>query len=188
MTKGKYNLKIKIANCLHFLTTQAFLFCFHCGEIPTLAPNARVAIFPVKHLSLHGITFITTILEEYFMIGYTPFWLITLFSKSIFTLIKKNVRDLVVRNNEYTRDEGFLKGLWRNFVSTRLIFCVIILASLVCFPCFNSVSYDFHCFQYSQGKTMFYSAQCKNGWLAASDLFDMFIQWIKFYYTFYYYV
>ena len=113
---------------------------------------------------------------------------ITLFSKSIFTLIKKNVRDLVVRNNEYTRDEGFLKGLWRNFVSTRLISCVIILASLVCFPCFNSVSYDFHCFQYSQGKTMFYSAQCKNGWLAASDLFDMFIQWIKFYYTFYYYV
>ena len=24
------------------------------------------------------------------------------------------------------------------------IFCVIILASLVCFPCFNSVSCDFH--------------------------------------------
>ena len=28
----------------------------------------------------------------------------------------------------------------------------------------------------------------KNGWLAASDLFDMFTQSIKFYYTLYYHV
>ena len=34
-----------------------------------------VAIFPVKHVSLHSITFITAILEESFMIGYAPFWL-----------------------------------------------------------------------------------------------------------------
>ena len=33
---------------------------------------------------------------------------------------------------------------------------------------------------------VFYSIQYKNGWLAASDLFDMFTQSIKFYYTFYY--
>ena len=38
------------------------------------------------------------------------------------------------------------------------------------------------------GKTVFYSIQYKNGWLAASDLFDMFTQWIKLYYTFYYHV
>ena len=30
--------------------------------------------------------------------------------------IKKNVRDLVVGNNEYTRDEGFLEGLWRKTI------------------------------------------------------------------------
>ena len=33
-----------------------------------------------------------------------------------------------------------------------------------------------------QGKAVFYSVQYKNGWLAASDLFDMFTQSIKFYY------
>ena len=38
------------------------------------------------------------------------------------------------------------------------------------------------------GKTLFYLIQYKNGWLAASDLFDMFTQSIKFYYTFYYHV
>ena len=32
-------------------------------------------------------------------------------------------------------------------------------------------------------KTVFYSVQYKNGWLAASDLFDVFTQLIKFYYT-----
>ena len=31
-----------------------------------------------------------------------------------------------------------------------------------------------------------YSVQYKNGWLAASDLFDMFTQSIKFYYIFHY--
>ena len=41
-------------------------------------------------------------------------------------------------------------------------------------------------FNDTQGKTVFYSIQCKNGWLAASDLFDIFLQSIKFYYTFYY--
>ena len=35
---------------------------------------------------------------------------------------------------------------------------------------------------------MFYSIQYKNGWLAASDLFDMFTQSIRFYYAFYYQV
>lgn len=39
-------------------------------------------------------------------------------------------------------------------------------------------------YQYSQGKTIFYSIQYKNGWMAASDLFDMFTQSIKFYYIF----
>ena len=32
-----------------------------------------VAIFPDKHISLRRITFITTILVESFMTGYTPF-------------------------------------------------------------------------------------------------------------------
>ena len=40
--------------------------------------------------------------------------------------------------------------------------------------------------RYSQGKTVFHSIQYKNGWLAASDPFDMFTQSIKPYYTFYY--
>ena len=48
---------------------------------------------------------------------------ITLFSKSIFTLIKKNERDLLLGNTEYTRDEGFLEGLWRKLFPTRLISC-----------------------------------------------------------------
>ena len=41
----------------------------------------------------------------------------------------------------------FSRRLWRKRFSTRLISCVIILATLVCFRCFNSflVSYDFHC-------------------------------------------
>ena len=41
--------------------------------------------------------------------------------------------------------------------------------------------------RYSQGKTMFYSVYYKNDCLAASDLFHMFTQSIKFY-TFYYHV
>ena len=69
---------------------------------------------------------------------------ITLFSKLTFTLIKKNERDLLLGNTEYTRDEDFLEGLWRKLFSTRL-FPVIILTSFVYFPCFNSASYDFHC-------------------------------------------
>ena len=48
---------------------------------------------------------------------------ITLFSKSIFTLIKANVRELSLGSNEYTRDEGFLEGFGGNFFSTRLISC-----------------------------------------------------------------
>ena len=48
---------------------------------------------------------------------------ITLFSKSIFTLIKKNVRDLLLGNNKYTRDDGFLEGLWCELFLTRLISC-----------------------------------------------------------------
>ena len=35
---------------------------------------------------------------------------------------------------------------------------------------------------------MFYSIQYKNGWLAASDLLDVFTQSVKFYYTFHYHV
>ena len=35
---------------------------------------------------------------------------------------------------------------------------------------------------------MFYAIQYKDGWLAASDLFDMFRQLIKFYYTFHFHV
>ena len=41
--------------------------------------------------------------------------------------------------------------------------------------------------QYSQGKTVFYSIQYKNGRLAPSDFFHMFTQSIRFY-TFYYHV
>ena len=148
MSQDKYTLKNKIANHLHFLTAQAFLFYFHCGAIPTLAPNARVAIFPVKHVSLHSITFITAILEESFIIGYAPCgsnWKpITLFSKSVFTLINKNVRELSLGNNEYTRDKDFLESLCHKLFPTRLISCCY-FGSLVCFPCFKSVSYDFHC-------------------------------------------
>ena len=51
LDQGKYTLKIKIANRLHILTAQAFIFCFDCGAISTLAPNTRVAIFPAKHVS-----------------------------------------------------------------------------------------------------------------------------------------
>ena len=35
---------------------------------------------------------------------------------------------------------------------------------------------------------MFYSVKYKNDWLAASDLFDMFTQPVKFYYAFYYHL
>ena len=48
---------------------------------------------------------------------------ITLFPKSTFTLIKKNVRELLLGNNEYTRDQVFLEGLRCKLVSTRLISC-----------------------------------------------------------------
>ena len=69
---------------------------------------------------------------------------ITLFSKSIFTLIKKNVRELSLGDNEYTRDEGFLEGLWHKLFFTRLISCYyfgfIGLLSLL----YLSL-YDFHC-------------------------------------------
>ena len=130
-----------MANRLHFLAAQTFLFCFHCGAISTLAPKTRAAIFSVKHVSLHSSTFITTILVESFMIGYTPgsnWEPITLFSKSIFRLVKKNLRDLVVGNNNIQEMKFFSKVYGANPFSTRLISCVIILASLVCFLCFNS--------------------------------------------------
>ena len=39
----------------------------------------------------------------------------------------------------------FSKVYGAKLFSTRLLFCVIILASLVCFPYFYSVFYDFHC-------------------------------------------
>ena len=39
-----------------------------------------------------------------------------------------------------------------------------------------------------RGRTMFYAVPYRNEWLAASDLFDMFTQPIKFYYTFHYHV
>ena len=44
------------------------------------------------------------------------------------------------------------------------------------------MNYDTH------RETVFYSVQYKNNWFAASDLFDMFTQSIKFYYTLYYHV
>ena len=50
----------------------------------------------------------------------------------------------------------------------------------------------FHCRVFTltilPGKTAFYSIQYKNAWLAASDLFHMFTQSIKFCYTFHYHV
>ena len=39
-----------------------------------------------------------------------------------------------------------------------------------------------------RGKNCVYSIQYKNGWLAASDLFYMFTQSVKFHYTFHYHV
>ena len=42
--------------------------------------------------------------------------------------------------------------------------------------------------RYSQGKTVFYSIQYKNGWLAACGLFHLFTQSVKLHYTFYYHV
>ena len=56
---------------------------------------------------------------------------------------------------------------------------------------FQSVSFPLK-FSFFEGtprpyrEKLFYSIQYKNGWLAASDVFDMFTQSIKFYYTLYY--
>ena len=86
--------KIKIANSLHFLIAQAFLFCFHCGAISTFSPNTRVAIFPDKRISLRSITFINTILVESFMTGYTPFWL--LLETHNFTFLCKQTSDIII--------------------------------------------------------------------------------------------
>ena len=51
------------------------------------------------------------------MIRYALFWLkletYNFISQSIFTLIKKNLREFLLGDNEYTRDEGFLEGSWR---------------------------------------------------------------------------
>ena len=121
--------RLNLLNRLHFLTVPTFLFCFHSGASHTLAPNARVAIFPVKHVSLHSIASPSPLLSWKNLL-----WLdmllsgsnwkpITLLSKSIFTLIRKDVRDLLLGNNEYTRDEGFFEGLWHKLFSTRLISC-----------------------------------------------------------------
>ena len=67
--------------------------------------QSSFATFRDKHISLRSISFMTTILLESSMTGYTPLWLklkpITLLSKSIFTLIKKNLRDLVVGNDDF---------------------------------------------------------------------------------------
>ena len=61
--------------------------------------------------------FVATILEESFMIRYAPFWLkletYNFISQSVFTLIKKNLRELSLGDNEHTRDQGFLEGSWR---------------------------------------------------------------------------
>ena len=60
-----------MANRLHFLTALTLLFGFDGGAVPTFAPNARMQSF----LSNMSLSFITTILEESFMIRYAPFWL-----------------------------------------------------------------------------------------------------------------
>ena len=44
------------------------------------------------------------------------------------------------------------------------------------------------CLNDTHREKLFYSIQYKNGWLAASDVFDMFTQSINFYYTFPYQV
>ena len=41
-------------------------------------------------------------------------------------------------------------------------------------------------FNDTQREKLLYSIQYKNGWLAASDLFHVFTQSVKFFYTFYY--
>ena len=49
--------------------------------------------------------------------------------------------------------------------------------------------YLYSCFNDTQReKLCFIQFSTRNGWLAVSDLFDMFTQSIKFYYTLYYYV
>ena len=79
----------------------------------TTRSQSSFAIVRDKHILLRSIGFITTILLESSMTGYTPLWLklkpVTLLSKSIFTLIKKNLRDLVVENNVFFFD-------WTNFL------------------------------------------------------------------------
>ena len=47
--------------------------------------------------------------------------------------------------------------------------------------------YPYSCFNDTQReKLCFIQFSTRNGWLAVSDLFDMFTQSIKFYYTLYY--
>ena len=147
MTQDKYTLKIKITNSHHFLTAQTFLFCFHCGAISTLAPNTRVAIFPDKHVSLHSITFITTIWVESFMIRYTPFLLRLetnnfIFQIHFYTNSEKS-NTLSSRKQWIKKPWRFPRRVWRKFFSDKTNFqCndfgFIGLLSLQ-FP------YDFHC-------------------------------------------
>ena len=129
MTWNKYTLKIKIANSLHFVIAQTFLFCFHCGAISTHSPSTRVAIFPDKHILLRSITFITTILVEFFTIGYTSLWLkpetynFTFYIHFYTNQDKpKNFRS---RKQWMNKQWSLFQRIWRNcfFFLTRLIFC-----------------------------------------------------------------
>ena len=43
-------------------------------------------------------------------------------------------------------------------------------------------------FNHTHREKLFFSIQCKNGWLAASDRFDMFTKSIEFHYRFRYHV
>ena len=94
----------------------------------------RVAIFPDKCISLHSITFITTILVESFRTGYTPFWL------------KLETHNFTFWIHFYTNQEKpkrfSSRKLWIFF--TRLISCYYFDFIRLLSFC-NSVSCDFHC-------------------------------------------
>ena len=98
-TQNKYTLKIKIANSLQFLIAERFLFCFHCEAVSSHSPNTRVTsrsvVLPSSLLSWCNPSWLDVLLSGS---NWKP---ITLLSKSIFTLIKKSLRDWVVGNDEF---------------------------------------------------------------------------------------
>ena len=107
-----------------FIVEQFLRFHQTLGSQSFLTNVSRSVVLHSSLLSWQNPWWLETLLSG-------SYWkLITLLSKFIFVSIKKNLRNLVVGNDEF---------LWLDW------FPVIILAPLVCFHCCNSVSYDFHC-------------------------------------------